>query len=57
LVNFGVDAGCRGGKRGSFDMKILTALGIVGLAVGGAAADQVVVGYRTYMSTFPFYGC
>lgn len=26
-------------------------------AVGAASAEYVVVGSRTYMSSFPFYGC
>jgi len=38
-------------------MKILTAICVGALAVGAASADRVVIGYRTYMSTFPFNGC
>jgi hypothetical protein len=38
-------------------MKILTAICIGALAVGAASADRVVIGYRTYLSSFPFYGC
>jgi monoamine oxidase len=28
-----------------------------GLAGAAAAAEHVVVGKRTYMSSYPFYGC
>jgi len=38
-------------------MKTLAAVCIVVFAVGAASAEQVVIGYRTYMSSFPFYGC
>ncbi len=38
-------------------MKILSAVCIVAFAVGAASAEHVVIGYRTYMSSFPFYGC
>ncbi len=38
-------------------MKILTAICVGVLAAGAASADRVVIGYRTYMATFPFNGC
>jgi hypothetical protein len=38
-------------------VKTFAAICFVTLAVGAASAEKVVVGYRTYMSSFPFYGC
>jgi len=37
--------------------KFVIAACFVIAAVGCASADYVVIGYRTYMSTYPFYGC
>ncbi len=38
-------------------MKTFAAICFVTLAVGAASAEKVVIGHRTYLSSFPFYGC
>lgn len=40
-----------------FHKPIVLVLAGVLLACAAAAEEYVVVGKRTYMSTFPFYGC
>jgi hypothetical protein len=44
-------------RKGTLRMKIAVAICIGVLAAGAAYADRVVIGYRTYMATFPFNGC
>jgi hypothetical protein len=38
-------------------MRIFALICLAAFVVGAASADHVVIGYRTYMATYPFFGC
>jgi len=38
-------------------MKFAITVATLAAAVAFASAEKVEIGYRTYMSSFPFYGC
>jgi hypothetical protein len=38
-------------------MKVFTVICLAAFAAAAASAEYAVIGYRTYMSSYPFYGC
>jgi hypothetical protein len=38
-------------------MKIALVVATLAAAVAFASGEKIPIGYRTYLSSFPFYGC